>query len=258
MCIASGSHVGQQRPVFLADFDHVVQAGIVLIGHFSQAKVRALASVRRDHIVDDHRIVRGSHARQGLQLRLGAQLRVDVEADAVEIAVDGRGVLGARQATRLLQRAVVNALDADLGQGMPQGFVPQRLQHGAAFAGDNRGGVGREPHRRQGRSVTRPGLCIGLLPQAALPRIELGPLPRCVEHGMLHQPVHMVVVRRGHKLGTCRGEKGRCKHMRGVGGIRCIDLASSKCGRGLAPDGGGSDKNILTDTLLSGASPLPH
>ncbi|AZF30132.1 hypothetical protein C4J89_0629 [Pseudomonas sp. R4-35-07] len=31
-----------------------------------------------------------------------------------------------------------------------------------------------------------------------------------------------------------------------------------QCGRGLAPDGGISAKNLLPDTLLSGASPLPH
>ncbi len=31
-----------------------------------------------------------------------------------------------------------------------------------------------------------------------------------------------------------------------------------KCGRGLAPDGGGSVMHVVADTLLSGASPLPH
>jgi hypothetical protein len=31
-----------------------------------------------------------------------------------------------------------------------------------------------------------------------------------------------------------------------------------KCGRGLAPDGGGSLMHVVADTLLSGASPLPH
>src|SRR5450830_282821 len=30
------------------------------------------------------------------------------------------------------------------------------------------------------------------------------------------------------------------------------------CGRGLAPDGGGSDTDVVTDTPTSGASPLPH
>ncbi|AZE89976.1 Threonine synthase [Pseudomonas orientalis] len=30
------------------------------------------------------------------------------------------------------------------------------------------------------------------------------------------------------------------------------------CGRGLAPDGGVSVTDQLTDILLSGASPLPH
>ncbi len=32
----------------------------------------------------------------------------------------------------------------------------------------------------------------------------------------------------------------------------------SKCGRGLAPDGGGSATNFLAGTPSSGASPLPH
>src|SRR5450830_1872631 len=34
--------------------------------------------------------------------------------------------------------------------------------------------------------------------------------------------------------------------------------AVKNCGRGLAPDGGGSVTHELTDTPLSGASPLPH
>ncbi|AUG09480.1 hypothetical protein CXQ82_23975 [Pseudomonas sp. S09G 359] len=32
----------------------------------------------------------------------------------------------------------------------------------------------------------------------------------------------------------------------------------NQCGRGLAPDGGVSATGELADTLLSGASPLPH
>ncbi|AZF09693.1 hypothetical protein C4J93_1479 [Pseudomonas sp. R2-37-08W] len=31
-----------------------------------------------------------------------------------------------------------------------------------------------------------------------------------------------------------------------------------QCGRGLAPDGGLSVNEVLTEPLLSGASPLPH
>src|SRR5450830_2065587 len=33
---------------------------------------------------------------------------------------------------------------------------------------------------------------------------------------------------------------------------------AKNCGRGLAPDGGGSVNSWVADTLLSGASPLPH
>jgi hypothetical protein len=36
------------------------------------------------------------------------------------------------------------------------------------------------------------------------------------------------------------------------------DVSRSKCGRGLAPDGGVSAENRLTDPMPSGASPLPH
>ena len=46
--------------------------------------------------------------------------------------------------------------------------------------------------------------------------------------------------------------------MRGFLQTMKLKTPQIKCGRGLAPDGGGSAKQSLTDTPSSGASPLPH
>ena len=40
--------------------------------------------------------------------------------------------------------------------------------------------------------------------------------------------------------------------------VNCLNFATAHCGRGFAPDGGGSATDAVTDTLPSGASPLPQ
>src|SRR5450830_561114 len=53
---------------------------------------------------------------------------------------------------------------------------------------------------------------------------------------------------------------GRCasRPLSAMASRRSVQRPGSKCGRELAPDCGGSEPHKLTDTLLSGASPLPH
>jgi hypothetical protein len=40
--------------------------------------------------------------------------------------------------------------------------------------------------------------------------------------------------------------------------VNFLNHTAAQCGRGLAPDSGGSEKDELNDTPQSGASPLPH
>ena len=40
--------------------------------------------------------------------------------------------------------------------------------------------------------------------------------------------------------------------------VTFLNNATGQCGRGLAPDSGGSDKQMQADTQSSGASPFPH
>ena len=40
--------------------------------------------------------------------------------------------------------------------------------------------------------------------------------------------------------------------------IDYLNYATGECGRGLAPDSSGPDKQMQADTPPSGASPLPH
>ncbi|MNL20648.1 hypothetical protein D3C87_1419060 [compost metagenome] len=176
----------------------MVEPRIVLIRHLGQAKVRAFARVRGDDVIDDDRVVRGGHAGQRVKLRVGAQLRVDVEADPVEIAVDRRGEFSSLQAARAFQRAIVNPLDTDFRQRVPQGFITQRFQHGALFPGDDGCRVRGEPDGRQGRSITGPRMGIGLLPQSTLPGVKPGSLPCGIQHGLLDQPGHLVLFSSRH------------------------------------------------------------
>ena len=54
------------------------------------------------------------------------------------------------------------------------------------------------------------------------------------------------------------GERWSCCYPNAPGCRVIHNQHRSKCGRGLAPDGGVSVDVTLTERLLSGASPLPH
>jgi hypothetical protein len=229
--VAASRDLRQQRPVFLLDFDHVVKAGVVLVRQFGQAEIRTLAGVGRNHVVDDHRVVRSGNPAEAEKLRIGAQVGIHFEADAVEIAVDARGALAALETTGGFQRTVVNALNADFGQGVPERFIAQRFQHRTAFASHDRRRIGGEPHRSNRRSVPRPGQRIGPLPESALATIEFGALFCGVEHRLLNQPFHVLLVRGGHRVqGSVFkwiGEVAQGAHARGSGRSclrRCLSL----------------------------------
>ncbi len=164
--IAAFRHLGQQRPVLLTDLDHVVEPGVGTVGQLGQAKVRALAGVRGDQVVDGHGIVRGGQAAHLHQLLLGAVERVDVKADAVEVTVDARGEVTPAHPARLLDGAGVDALHTNLRQAFPQRFMAEGGEHRAAFGGDDRVGVDGQPYRGDFRGAAWLGFGVGVLPQA--------------------------------------------------------------------------------------------
>jgi hypothetical protein len=64
---------GEKRPVLLLDLDHVVEAGVVAVGHFGEAEVGALAGMGRDDVVDDDGVVGRRHAAHRHELFLRAE-----------------------------------------------------------------------------------------------------------------------------------------------------------------------------------------
>ncbi len=172
----------------------MVQTGIIAVSHLGEAEIRAFAGVCRDDVVDDDGIVRGGHAAELQHLRLGAEVGVDVEADAVEIAVDGRGEFTPAQTAGALHRAVVNALHAKFGKGTPEPVITQRLQHRAALGRDDGGGVGGEPYRGNRARIARPRLGVGALPEPGLAGIVASPLAGRLKHGLAFQPFDVAAV----------------------------------------------------------------
>ncbi|MNJ65547.1 hypothetical protein D3C77_615640 [compost metagenome] len=158
----------------------MVEAGIVLVGHFGETEVGAFAGVRRDDVVDHHGVVRGGDAAELEHLLLAAQRRIDIEADAVKVAIHGGRVLAAAQPAGAFHRAVVDALHAKLRQRAPQPLVTQRLQHRGAVGGDDCRRVGGEPHRGNRAGIARARLCVGALPEARLAGVEARALARRV------------------------------------------------------------------------------
>ncbi|MNH14079.1 hypothetical protein D3C79_736670 [compost metagenome] len=138
------------------------------MGDLGQAEVGALAGVRGDQVVDGHGIVRSGHAAHLDQFLLAAVQRVDVEADAVEVAVHAGGEFAAADATGQFDRAGVQALYADLRQAPPQRFVGQGTEYRATLGRDDGVGVDGQPHRGDFGGAAGLGLGVRLLPQSRL------------------------------------------------------------------------------------------
>ena len=118
----------EQVPVRLADRNHVIEAGVVAVGQLGEPKVGPLASMRRNDVVDDDRVVGGCGPAHRNEVVFSAESWIDLEADAVEVAVDRGRVVAAADAARALHRPGVHALDANRRQGRPQVRVAQCLQ----------------------------------------------------------------------------------------------------------------------------------
>ena len=196
--VAALGDLRQQVPVLLADRDHVVDAGVVAVADLGQAEVGALAGVARDDVVDHRALVLGGGRAQAPELVLGAELGVDRHRDAVEVAVDGRRQATPVQASRLLDRPGVDAVDPDRPEGLPQRGVGERGQERLAAPRDERERIRRQPHRSPLQRRTRVRMRVRVLPHAALAG-ELRREPVGVgEHRLLDQPFHVgAVVRDG-------------------------------------------------------------
>jgi hypothetical protein len=113
----------QQFPVGGVDAHHVVNTGIVTICTFGKAEVRPFAGVSRDHIADDDGSMCSRSLDEALVLLLGAEIRIDIKADTVEVAVDGRCVGQTVDPAGALHGTGVNALDPDRLECAPQPLV---------------------------------------------------------------------------------------------------------------------------------------
>ena len=166
----------------------MVEAGIVGVAPLGEAEVGALAAVAGDDVADDHRAAVARVPDHGLVLRLGAEGRVDLAADAVEVAVHGGRVLAAADAAGALHGAGVHAGDADVVEDAPELRVAQALQYRLARPRDLRRRVRGEPHGGQRRGGARLRRGVGMLPHLSLARVAPRGQLRLVEHRALHEP----------------------------------------------------------------------
>ena len=120
--------VGQEMPVLARDADHVIDPGVVGKSHFGQLEVSALARVTGHDVVDDQTVVLLGRAAEVAKLVLGAEVRVDLHADAVEVTVDGRGLTPTVQAAGLLDGSGMDGIDPDAREGLPQRWFGQTRQ----------------------------------------------------------------------------------------------------------------------------------
>src|SRR5207302_4306752 len=114
------------------DMHHVVEGGIVGIRALRAAEVGRLAGVPRDDVSDDDGAMAAGGRHHCLVLRLGSEGGIDLEADAVEVAVDGRRVAEVADASRAHHRAGVYALDPNRLECAPETLLGEAADDGGA------------------------------------------------------------------------------------------------------------------------------
>ena len=91
--VLAGRYGREHAPVLRLDLHHVVEARVVAVAALGEAEVGPLAAVAGNDVADDHGAVVARAPDHGLVLLLGAEAGVDLGADAIEVAIDGGGVL---------------------------------------------------------------------------------------------------------------------------------------------------------------------
>ena len=113
----------------------MVDPGVVLEPHLGEPEVRPLPGVPGHDVVDDAPAVGVRDVAQRTELLLGAERRVDLGADAVEMPVDARGLEPSGDSARALHRAGVHGGDPDALERRPQLLVARAPPGTTAPAG---------------------------------------------------------------------------------------------------------------------------
>ncbi len=189
--VPPGRDVRQVRPVPLLDLDHVIDAGVVRVTELGEPEVGALAGVAGHDVVDDGAAVPGGGRAHPAELVLGAERRVDLVGDPVEVTVHAGRRLPAGDPAGPLHRSGVDGLDADLLERLPQALVAERAEERRAGRRDQRDRVRGEPDRRRLHGLARARVGERVLPHRALAGELAGQLVGVAEHGLVDQPGHV-------------------------------------------------------------------
>src|SRR2546427_5304095 len=187
-CVLPGRHGREHAPVLRLDFHHMIEARVVAVAALREPEVGPLAAVAGHNVADGHGAVVARATDHGFVLLVAAEARVDLSADAIEVAIDGGGVLAPSNAPGTLHGTGVYPFDPDLLEEAPELRVTQAAQHRLAWPRDVGGRVSSEPHRRQRRGGTRLRVGVWMLPELPLARITPRRQLRLVEHRAVHQP----------------------------------------------------------------------
>src|SRR3989442_8382888 len=215
-CVLPGRYGREHAPVLRLDFHHVIEARVVAVAALREPEVGPLAAVAGNNVADDHGAVVARAPDHGLVLLVAAEARIDLSADAIEVAIDGGGVLAPANTPGTLHGTGVHRLDPDLLEEAPELGVTQAAQYRLAWPRYVGGRVSSEPDRRQRRGGTRLRVGVWMLPELPLARITPRRQLRLVEHRAVHQPADVGVAGGGLRgRGRWRRSSGRNDAVRG-------------------------------------------
>src|SRR5262249_58170132 len=117
--VFAGRHRGQQVPVLVRDLHHVIDARVITVAAFGQAEVGALAAVAGNDVADDDGAIVAGVPDHRPVLVLGSEGGIDLGADPIEVAVDGRREVVRANAAGSLHGPGMYRRDADLAAAAP-------------------------------------------------------------------------------------------------------------------------------------------
>ena len=103
----------EQIPIGLRDRNHMVEAWVFAVGKLGEPIIGTLPRMRRNDVVDHNRVVSSSGAAHRNEVFFRPECRINLEAHAVEVAVDRGRVVAAANAARALHRPGMHAQDAN-------------------------------------------------------------------------------------------------------------------------------------------------
>ena len=118
------------------NFDHSVEAFVILVSHFSQAEVCTFAGMTWHEVADDGYVELPGDFRHLNVLVVGPKQGINYQFDAVEESIDGGRITAPAYSSSSLHWTCMDTIDPNFMKSLQQLLGSKGLQNALAQLGD--------------------------------------------------------------------------------------------------------------------------